>query len=110
MLNPVILTKRAAEKLKEMMIKENLTGQKLRVGVRGGGCAGMEYILDFTDKTTDADLLYTSEEIELAVDEMSANYLMGTSIDYLDTLSESGFKFSNPNSTRHCGCEKSFGV
>lgn len=109
-MQPVKLTKKAAEKIQSIMAAENLIGQVLRVGIRGGKCAGFEYILDFTDKTTDADYLYSSEGVSLAVDELSANYLNGTEIDYVDGLVDSGFKFGNPNATRHCGCAKSFNI
>jgi iron-sulfur cluster assembly protein len=79
------------------------------VGVKGGGCAGMEFLLDFTDTTTDADYLYNSEGVEIVVDEISATYLVGTEIDYVDGLTDNGFKFNNL-AKRSCGCGKSFGV
>jgi len=107
-MEPVHLTKQAADKIREIMIRENLTGQELRIGIRGGKCAGFEYVLDFTDKSNENDFSYESEGIKIVVDEISAGHLVGTIIDYLDGLNGSGFKFENPNAQRTCGCRQSF--
>lgn len=106
--NPVKLTEQAASKVKEIMAKEGLANQWLRVGIRGGGCSGFEYVLDFTDKEGEADLSYESEGVKVLVDEISAQHLAGTTISYLDGLNGTGFKFENPNAQRTCGCGQSF--
>jgi len=106
--NPVNLTKQAADKVKEIMLKEGMDDQWLRVSIRGGGCSGFEYVLDFTKEEVEADFSYESEGVKILVDEISAEHLRGTSIDYIDGLNGSGFKFINPNAQRHCGCGQSF--
>lgn len=106
--NPVNLTKEAASKIQEIMSKEGLANQWLRVGIRGGGCSGFEYVLDFAEKEGEMDFSYESEGVKILVDEISAGHLGGTTIDYVDGLNGSGFKFNNPNAQRHCGCGQSF--
>lgn len=107
--NPVTLTKNAAQRILQVMEEEGLSGQKLRVAVGGGGCSGLQYSLDFTDKNAgDMDIEYENNGVYLVIDNFSAGHLMGTEIDYVDDLSTSGFKFNNPNAERHCGCGKSF--
>ncbi len=80
----------------------------LRIGVRGGGCAGLQYTLDFTEEVHDDDwiTLYYGEPI--AMDFFSAHYLEGAQLEYIDSLHGSGFKFVNPNAERTCGCGSSF--
>lgn len=107
-MKPIHLTKKAADKVKTIMVEEKIEGQFLRVGVRGGGCAGMEFLLDFIKDANENDYSYQSEGVNVVVDEISATYLMGTEIDYVDGLNESGFKFNNDSLKRRCGCNKSF--
>ena len=103
------LTEYAANKVREI-IAENKIGDELvlRVKLKGGGCNGMETEL-FFDPLTPDDLVFESHNIKIAVDKMSIMYLDGTTIDYTEGLSGSGFKFNIPGSTS-CGCGKSFSV
>ncbi len=82
----------------------------LRVAVRGGGCSGFEYALDFDDEQRATDELIEFEGLKVYVDPISARYLHGTMIDYLTGMMGSGFKFLNPNATGTCGCGSSFAV
>ena len=102
------LTTRAAEKVNEIRDTEGLAGQGLRVRVIGGGCAGFSYDLFFEDETSDLDQTFESHGIPIYVDMMSAQYLDGTEIDYVEGLQGAGFKFVNPQAKQTCGCGSSF--
>ena len=102
------LTDRAADKVKEIRDTEGLEGQGLRVRVIGGGCAGFSYDLFFEDETSDLDQTFESHGIPIYVDMMSAQYLDGTEIDYVEGLQGAGFKFVNPQAKQTCGCGSSF--
>lgn len=105
---PVELTPRASSEIKHIMAtKEIPEGFGLRVGVRGGGCSGMSYILGF-DKRREHDLAFEIEDIPVYMDKRHGLYLMGTRIDYHDGLNARGFTFENPNAAATCGCGSSF--
>ena len=106
----ITLTDRAASKVKEIAETENLLGQGLRLRVIGGGCSGFSYDLYFEEKAADMDETFECNGINLFVDPLSAQYLEGTEIDYVETLAGAGFKFSNPNVKGTCGCGSSFSV
>jgi len=82
----------------------------LRVGVRGGGCSGMSYTMDFEDPTNiqPTDEVYDYEGFKVVCDPKSLLYLYGLMLDYSDALIGGGFQFTNPNATQTCGCGKSF--
>ena len=104
---PVKLTERAAEMVKKAMHDEKMVDCGLRVGVIGGGCSGLQYLLDFTKAPTGEDVVHEQFGIPIFVDQYSAGHLMGTTVDYVDGLAGSGFKFENPNIQRTCGCGSS---
>jgi iron-sulfur cluster assembly protein len=105
---PIRISERAATEIAHIMAtKEIPEGYALRVGVRGGGCSGMSYILGF-DKMREHDIQFEIEGITVFVDRRHGLYLMGTTIDYHDGLSARGFVFENPNATSTCGCGSSF--
>ena len=105
---PITLTAKAAEMVKKAMADEKMVDHGLRVGVIGGGCSGLQYLLDFTKLPTGEDFVDEQFGIPVFVDQYSAGHLMGTTIDYVDGLAGSGFKFENPNIQRACGCGSSF--
>jgi iron-sulfur cluster assembly protein len=82
----------------------------LRVAVQGGGCSGFEYALGFDRGAEPGDLELEQHGVKIVVDPFSAPYLQGSSIDFLETLAESGFKIENPNVSSACGCGHSFQV
>jgi iron-sulfur cluster assembly accessory protein len=82
----------------------------LRVAVRGGGCSGMEYALDFEEEARPNDFLLDFDDLKVFVDAVSARYLQGTEIDYVLGMAGAGFKFNNPNASGSCGCGSSFSV
>ncbi len=83
----------------------------VRVGVQGGGCAGLSYVLDFETKTQDGDRVFAiSENLSLFIDKKSYLFLAGTELDWSGGLNGSGFEFNNPNVSSACGCGTSFSV
>jgi len=106
----ITITENAAAKVKEIAKTEQLEGQGLRLRVMGGGCSGFTYDLYFEEKAGETDETFESNGIQLFVDPLSAQYLEGTEIDYVETLSGAGFKFNNPNVKGTCGCGSSFSV
>ena len=76
----------------------------LRVAVQPGGCAGLRYALYFDDRKMDDDVVVTASDVEIRMDKMSAPYLKGAKVDYLDTLEQSGFTIDNPNAKGTCAC------
>ena len=105
---PIQLTEKAAEMVKSAMDQEELVDHGLRVGVTGGGCSGLQYLLDFAETPHEIDFSEIQHGVEVFIDPFSAAHLNGTIIDYVDSLTGSGFKFENPNIVRSCGCGSSF--
>jgi iron-sulfur cluster assembly accessory protein len=106
--SPIALTAKAVEMAKKARDDEGLGGYGLRIGVIGGGCSGLQYLLDFAEKPTDEDFVSSQHGLSVFIDPFSAAHLSGTEIDYVDSLTTSGFKFNNPNVQRACGCGSSF--
>jgi iron-sulfur cluster assembly accessory protein len=106
----ITLTESAATKVRELIAKRATPTQGLRVGVRGGGCSGFTYFLEFAEGANKGDREVESHGVKLFVDQKSFLYLMGTEVDYVDSLAGAGFKFQNPNARRTCGCGESFSV
>lgn len=105
---PIRLSDRASEEIQKIMqTKQIPDGFGLRVGVRGGGCSGMSYVLGF-DKKREYDVEYEIDGIATYIDKRHGLYLMGTVVDYHDGLNARGFTFENPNATQTCGCGSSF--
>lgn len=106
--SPVTISDRAAAEIRKIVEQKQLPeGFALRVGVRGGGCSGMSYLLGF-DRQREHDLTFEVDGIQVYMDRRHGLYLMGTVIDYQDGLSARGFTFENPNATATCGCGSSF--
>jgi iron-sulfur cluster assembly accessory protein len=106
---PISFTKGALIAVKDAIHFEQIdTNLFLRVGIRGGGCAGFQYVLDFTS-AKENDYLMKFGDIDVLIDPISAMHLEGTTIDYVTSLMGSGFKFINPNAKKTCGCGSSFG-
>jgi iron-sulfur cluster assembly protein len=105
---PINLSPRAAEEIRNILTSKNIPeGYALRIGVKGGGCSGMSYILGF-DKKKDFDQSFEVEGIPVIMDKRHGLYLLNTQIDYHDGLNARGFTFENPNAQSTCGCGSSF--
>src|SRR5438046_7742931 len=105
----VSLTASAAAKIKELMAQEEDVSV-LRVAIEGGGCSGFQYGLGFDRGSQEGDHEFVCEGVTVVVDPFSAPYLAGTTVDYLETIQEAGFKIENPNAVSSCGCGSSFQV
>jgi iron-sulfur cluster assembly accessory protein len=107
----VQLSPTAIARVKALLQREGRqAGAGLRVSVVGGGCSGLQYSLGLDDAPTDEDTVSEFDGIRVFVDTTSAQYLVGTRVDYVDGLHGAGFKFVNPNADRTCGCGSSFSV
>ncbi|GAB2673434.1 HesB/IscA family protein [Nocardia goodfellowii] len=103
-----ILTEAAALKAKALLDQEGRDDLALRIAVQPGGCAGLRYQLFFDDRSLDGDLVADFNGVKLAIDRMSAPYVQGASIDFVDTIEKQGFTIDNPNATGSCACGDSF--
>jgi iron-sulfur cluster assembly accessory protein len=107
---PVNFTERAIVEIGRLMNEEGFDKAKqLRIGVKGGGCSGLSYILGFDEKQ-DADAGYEFEGLPFIMNKAHGIYLMGMQIDWQDGLNARGFTFNNPNASKTCGCGTSFAV
>ena len=104
----VILTDTAASKVGALLEQEGRDDLRLRIAVQPGGCAGLRYQLFFDDRSLDGDLLRDFGGLKVAVDRMSAPYVMGATIDFVDTIDKQGFTIDNPNASGSCACGDSF--
>jgi iron-sulfur cluster assembly accessory protein len=106
---PVILTAPAARRVAEIL-KDEAPGAALRVGVDGGGCSGFQYTYDITTARDADDIVLEAEGATVLIDQVSLEYLKGSSIDYVSDLMGSAFKIRNPQATASCGCGTSFAI
>lgn len=107
----IILTERAAQEVFSIKEKNNIpSGHSLRLGVKGGGCSGLSYVLAFDDQIKERDLILEKHGVKIVVDQKSMFYLSGTTLDFTEGLNGRGFVFNNPQAAKTCGCGSSFGV
>jgi iron-sulfur cluster assembly protein len=103
------VTSEASERIHALLSEDGkLESHGLRMKVIGGGCSGLQYQLSFDDMVREIDTEILIDGIKLIVDEKSALYLVGSRLNFVDTLEESGFKIENPNASNTCGCGQSF--
>jgi iron-sulfur cluster insertion protein len=106
----LVFTDSAATKVKQLIDEEGNTELKLRVFVTGGGCSGFQYGFTFDEVKNEDDTVMEKNGVELLIDPMSYQYLMGAEIDYTEGLEGAQFVIKNPNATSTCGCGSSFSV
>ena len=107
----ITITEKAKKEILRIMKENNVPeNYGLRVGVKGGGCSGLTYTLNFDGDEKTGDTIIEDENIKLFIDGKSLFYLMGTELDFSDGLNGKGFIFNNPNAAKTCGCGDSFGV
>ena len=105
----VCLTQHAAEKISQLISREN-KGDFLRIRITGGGCNGLSYKMKFVSSGKDGDIIVHSCGIPVLIDTKTALYLRGTTLDYSNKMVAGGFKFSNPNAKASCSCGESFNL
>lgn len=109
----ITISELAVEHLISLMMEEGITpdDHHLRVGVKGGGCSGLSYEMNFDDKIeTEDEIIQSSAGLKIVVNKKSLLYLFGTELDFSGGLNGKGFHFKNPNASRTCGCGESFAV
>jgi len=108
----ITISEKALEHVIELMMNEGITPDThfLRVGVKGGGCSGLSYIMEFDDHIKDTDDVIPAVGMKILVDKKSLLYLYGTELNFSEGLNGKGFHFINPNASRTCGCGESFAV
>lgn len=108
----VTLSQKALSHILDLMKSEGISTNThhLRVGVKGGGCSGLSYTMDFDDSITEMDDVIDLDEIKVVIDKKSVLYLYGTELNYSDGLNGKGFEWINPNASRTCGCGESFAL
>ena len=107
----ITITDKALAHVVELRAKEGYTPDyNIRVSVKGGGCSGLMYDLNFDNHLDTADQVFEDKGIKILVDKKSLLYLAGTVLDFSDGLNGKGFHFANPNASRTCGCGESFSV
>ena len=105
------ITEQAKRKIHALRAEEGYSDDyEVRVSVRGGGCSGLMYDLDFDNAIQEQDHVYEDQGVKILVDKKSLLYLLGTTLDFSDGLNGKGFQFINPNATRTCGCGESFAI
>jgi iron-sulfur cluster assembly accessory protein len=104
----IVLTDAATAKVDALISQEGRDDLKLRVAVQPGGCSGLRYQLYFDERAFDGDVVETFGNVQVVTDKMSAPYLMGATIDFVDTIEKQGFTIDNPNATGSCACGDSF--
>jgi len=107
---PLIFTDAAAEKVKSLVEEEENPNLQLRVYVTGGGCSGFQYGFTFDEDRAEDDTVIPNKGVELVVDAMSYQYLVGSTVDYSEGLKGAQFSVSNPNAETTCGCGSSFSI
>lgn len=104
------ITDNAVNKIKEIILEENNPNIKLRVGVQGGGCSGMQYFFILDEEQTEDDFTLEIGEVSVLIDSISSQYLAGAEINYVEDIRGSNFSIDNPNAQTSCGCGSSFSV
>ena len=105
MANFINISKSAADHIRKIM--EDGAGKALRIGLKKGGCAGMEYTMEYVNEISDSDEVVELDGAKVVIAPTAQMFLFGTEIDYESGLLESGFKFKNPNVSETCGCGES---
>jgi len=104
----VVLTEAAAVKVANLLQQEGRGDLRLRIAVQPGGCSGLRYQLYFDERQLDGDVVSEFGTVHVVTDKMSVPYLMGATIDFVDTIEKQGFTIDNPNATGSCACGDSF--
>jgi iron-sulfur cluster assembly protein len=104
------ITEQAARKLESLLEQKGKPEGALRLAVVGGGCSGLQYVMDLVDAPKERDILVPISNVRLVIDPKSALFVSGSVLDYSEDLQKGGFKVTNPNAVAHCSCGESFAV
>ena len=104
------ITENAARKLESLLREKGQPEGALRLAVIGGGCSGLQYVMDLVEGPKERDILVPISNVRLVVDPKSALFVSGSVLDYSEDLQKGGFKVTNPNAVAHCSCGESFAV
>ena len=104
------VTESAARKLASLLQEKGQPDGALRLKVVGGGCSGLQYVMDLVEGPKERDIMVPTQDVRLVVDPKSALFVSGSVLDYSDDLQKGGFKVTNPNAVAHCSCGESFAV
>ena len=104
------ITDQAARKLESLLEQKGKPEGALRLAVVGGGCSGLQYVMDLVDAPKERDILVPISNVRLVIDPKSALFVSGSVLDYSEDLQKGGFKVTNPNAVAHCSCGESFAV
>jgi iron-sulfur cluster insertion protein len=107
---PFRVSENAARRIGAILAKENQPGLKLRITVSGGGCSGFQYGFALDDREEDGDIAVEQDGARVVIDGMSLLYVMGCEVDYVEDLTGSYFRVTNPNASSSCGCGNSFAI
>ena len=102
------VTPKAIARIRQVFARQSVEGGGLRLGVQGGGCSGLSYLIRFEPKERASDRVFEFDGVRVFVDPKSLLYLEGMTLDYKESLMQSGFVFDNPNAKKSCGCGTSF--
>lgn len=105
---PVEITPQAIDQIKKLLERKGAPDSFLRIGVKGGGCSGLEYVFKLESTLTDSDLIFIDQSVKVVCDPKSAQFLSGATLVFTGNLMGGGFAFENPNAIRSCGCGTSF--
>lgn len=105
----ISVTEKASEEIQRLIKDSEYTKPFIKVSVKGGGCSGLMYNLEFVEEQTNENL-YEDKGVKILVDKKSLLYLAGTELNFSDGLNGKGFQFINPNASRTCGCGESFSL
>jgi iron-sulfur cluster insertion protein len=108
--DPFRVSERAARRIGEILAREDRPDLKLRISVSGGGCSGFQYGFALDDQAEDGDIAIERAGARVVIDGMSLMYVIGCEVDYVEDLTGSYFRVTNPNATASCGCGNSFAV
>ena len=109
-MGPFVVTERAAKRIGEILASEGDASQKLRISVSGGGCSGFQYGFDLDASDQEGDIAVERDGVTVVIDGMSLLYMMGCEVDFIEDLTGSYFRVSNPNAASSCGCGNSFAI
>lgn len=104
------LSPSAVKNIRSLLAENDMEGYGLRFGIRGGGCSGYSYVLEFQPKPEEGDATLEHDGVPVYLGEFKRDFLKGTVIDYTENDFEAGFKIENPNARRQCGCGESFDI